>query len=207
MKIVKPYHIIETPINGEEIIRHIEKCARTCYKSEHKIGDFENSKIFVRNIIKKGHESTIEHFNITVRFLTSRGISHELVRHRIASFSQSSTRYCNFSDERFGNQIEVIESFFSETPIDKNLYHIWFNLCYEAEIAYFKMLEYTLPQIARSVLPNCLATEIVVTANLREWRHILELRTSNAAHPEMRALMFPLLNELMEKIPVIFDDI
>ena len=208
MKIVKPWHIIETPINGEEVIRHIEECARTCYKSEHKISDFENSKNLVRNVIKRGHESTIEHFNITVRFLTSRGVTHELVRHRIASFSESSTRYCNFSDERFGNQIEVIEPFYSDNQvIYTDLYNEWFNLCSEAELAYFKMLELSSPQIARSVLPNCLSAEIVVTANLREWRKIFQLRTAKDAHPEMRALMIPLLNELKEKIPVIFDDI
>lgn len=209
MKIVKPYHIIETPINGEEVIRHIEKCARTCYKSEHKIGDFENAKKLVANVIKRGHESTIEHFNITVRFLTNRGVTHELVRHRIASFSQESTRYCSYDNNNFGNQITVIEPFPENSEIiDEQAYIAWRESCLKAEESYMTMLKVGYPpQIARSVLPNCLATEIVVTANLREWRKIFQLRTVKDAHPEMRALMIPLLNELKGKIPVIFDDI
>ncbi len=216
MKIVQPWFKIETVIDGGAILRHIEKCARTCYKSEHNItDDIENTKKFVRNIIKRGHESTIEHFNITVRFLVDRGITHELVRHRLASFSQESTRYCSYDNDKFGNQISVIEPFINwpDKYVDtseeqKEIYAVWRNACEEAEQSYFELLKLGCPpQIARSVLPNSLASEIVVTANLREWRKIFSLRTTSGAHPQMRQIMVPLLKRLNDEIPVIFEDL
>lgn len=212
MKIVQPWFKIETEIDGEEILRHIERCTRTCYKSEHKItDDIENTKTFIRNIIKRGHESTIEHFNITIRFLVDRGITHELVRHRLASFSQESTRYCSYDNDKFGNQISVIEPFIDQkdTPEEqKEKYAIWKKACEEAEQSYFELIRLGCsPQIARSVLPNSLASEIVVTANLREWRKIFSLRTSSGAHPQMRQIMVPLLKRLNDEIPVIFEDL
>lgn len=216
MRIVQPWFKIETAIDGGEILRHIEKCARTCYKSEHRItDDIEITKKFVRGVINRGHESTIEHFNITVRFLTDRGVTHELVRHRIASFSQESTRYCSYDNDRFGNQISVIEPFVGwpdkyveSSESQREAYAIWRNACEEAERSYFKLINLgCAPQLARSVLPNSLAAEIVVTANLREWRKIFQLRTAPDAHAQMRQLMVPLLNKLNEEIPVIFEDI
>ena len=205
MKIINASYRIETPIDGAEILKRIEKAGRTCYKSEDRITD-ESATAFVRKLIERGHESVLEHASITVRFVCDRGISHEIVRHRIASFSQESTRYCNYSNDRFGSELTFIKPcFFKEA---KGAYCSWYNTMDFAECAYFDMLEDgCTPQEARSVLPNSIKTEVVMTANLREWRHFLKLRTAKAAHPQMRELTVPLLKELQERIPVVFDDI
>lgn len=205
MKIIKPYHEIMTPIDGVQILKHIENCGRICYKSEHKITE-DSYLTFARNIVKRGHEAVIEHCSVSVKFICDRGVSHEIVRHRMASYCQESTRYCNYSKDDFQGEITVIEPIFLEQYTDG--YSMWEEACQIAERAYFKMLDWGCsPQEARAVLPNSLKTEIVMTANLREWRHFLKLRTSKAAHPQIREIAIPLLNELKERIPVIFDDI
>ena len=209
MKIVKPSFIIEDNTDGEEILKKIEKSGRTCYKSEDKI-TADSSRDFIRTIITSGHESVIEHEKVTVRVICDRGISHEIVRHRIASYSQESTRYCNYTKDKFGNEITVIEPCFwkSGSEADKEKYDIWKNSIEAIEKEYFKLIELgASPQEARSILPNSLKTEIVMTMNLREWRHFFKLRTSNKAHPQMREITIPLLNEFKKCIPVIFDDI
>lgn len=205
MKIINASYKIETPIDGAEILKRIEKAGRTCYKSEDRITD-ESAGAFVRMLIERGHESVLEHESITVRFICDRGISHEIVRHRLASYSQESTRYCNYSGDRFGSELTFIKPcFFKEK---KGAYCSWYNSIDFAECAYFDMLDDgCTPQEARSVLPNSVKTEVVMTANLREWRHFLKLRTAKAAHPQMRELTVPLLKELQERIPVVFDDI
>lgn len=205
MKIINASYHIETSIDGAEILKRIEKAGRTCYKSEDRITE-ESAKVFVRMLIERGHESVLEHASITVRFVCDRGVSHEIVRHRIASFSQESTRYCNYSNDRFGSELTFIKPcFFKEK---KGAYCSWYNSIDFAECAYFDMLDDgCTPQEARSVLPSSIKTEVVMTANLREWRHFLKLRTSTAAHPQMRELTVPLLKELQERIPVVFDDI
>lgn len=205
MKIIEASYSIETPIDGAEILKRIEKAGRTCYKSEARITT-ESAENFVRTLIERGHESVLEHENITVRFICDRGISHEIVRHRLASFSQESTRYCNYSNDRFGSEVTFIKPCFLAER--KMTYWIWCNTMDLAERAYSDMLEDgCTPQEARSVLPNSTKTEIVMTANLREWRHFLKLRTAKAAHPQMRELTVPLLHELQKQIPVVFDDI
>jgi thymidylate synthase (FAD) len=215
MKLIKADFEIITPINGEEILKRIEQAGRTCYKSEDKITPNSAQK-FVKMLIDKGHESVLEHQSISVKFICDRGVSHEIVRHRLASFSQESTRYCNYSKKSCSvtfvlpNWIEF-EHFYkwSENSIDsESPEYAYFTSINYAEKAYLFLLEkgWT-PQQARSVLPNSLKTEIVVTANLREWRTIFKQRTSKAAHPQMRELMCPLLSELQSKIPVIFNDI
>ena len=205
MKIINASYRIETPIDGAEMLKRIEKAGRTCYKSEDRITE-ESAKVFVRMLIERGHESVLEHESITVRFVCDRGISHEIVRHRLASFSQESTRYCNYSNDRFGSELTFIKPcFFKEK---KGAYCSWYNSMDFAECAYFDMLDDgCTPQEARSVLPSSTKTEVVMTANLREWRHFLKLRTAKAAHPQMRELTVPLLHELQERIPVVFDDI
>ena len=205
MKIIEASYSIETPIDGAEILKRIEQAGRTCYKSEDRITE-ESAKAFVRKLIERGHESVLEHASITVRFVCDRGISHEIVRHRLASYSQESTRYCNYSGDRFGSELTFIKPcFFKEK---KGAYCSWYNSIDFAECAYFDMLDDgCTPQEARSVLPNSTKTEVVMTANLREWRHFLKLRTAKAAHPQMRELTVPLLKELQERIPVVFDDI
>lgn len=205
MKIIEPSYEIMTPLDGEAILKHIEKCGRVCYKSDDKITD-GSAEQFVRNIIKRGHESVLEHFGFTVKFITDRAIANEIVRHRIASFSQESTRYCNYSKRGFGREITVIEPSTWTEKLEEG--ELWFKCMKYAEEMYIQMLRSgATAQDARSILPNCLKTELVVTTNLREWRHILRLRTSRAAHPDMRKIMIPLHTELKERVPVIFDDI
>ena len=205
MKIINASYHIETPIDGAEMLKRIEKAGRTCYKSEDRITD-ESAEAFIRKLIERGHESVLEHESITVRFICDRGVSHEIVRHRIASFSQESTRYCNYSGDRFENQITFIKPCF--LPEVSVTYRLWKRAMFVAEKKYFGLLNWgCTPQEARSVLPNSTKTEVVMTANLREWRHFLKLRTAKAAHPQMRELTVPLLHELQERIPVVFDDI
>lgn len=201
-----------TPAAGRRMIRAIEKAARTCYKSEHLRGNKAtetstetSTEALLRQCIARGHESILEHEKVTVRFIVDRGVSHELVRHRIASFSQESTRYCNYGKSRFGGEIALAPMLDGLTSVQvRRRLKLWaeMEVVYLAEVA-----EGVKPQQARDNLPTCLKTEIVVTANLREWRHILRLRTSPAAHPQMRKLMLPLLALFKERIPVIFEDI
>lgn len=222
MKLIKPYYEILSDIDSDRILKAIELAGRTCYKSEDKI-TLDSAKEFVKKIIKSGHESVVEHQSLSIRFICDRGVSHELVRHRLASFSQESTRYCNYSKDKFDNQltfiipnwanIDLINLFGTKNSsinekLNKSAENIWCHSMNSAEFWYNQLinLDWT-PQQARSILPNSLKTEIVITANLREWRTIFKQRTSKAAHPQMRELMCPLLDELKEKLPVIFDDI
>lgn len=201
MKVIKPYYDILTKINGFDILRQIEKCGRVCYKSNDKINEI-SCYDFVRNIIKRGHESVLEHFSFSVKFVCDRGVSHEIVRHRLASYSQESTRYCNYSLDKFGNEITVVEPYF----FNENEKFVWYNSCLQSERSYFELLQLgCTPQEARSVLPTSLKTELIMTANLREWRHFLKLRTAKNAHPQIRELAIPLLKDLQERIPVLFD--
>jgi thymidylate synthase (FAD) len=205
MKILKPKFIIEDKINGQKILKNLERYARTCYKSEHKITK-NSAPQFIRNLIKMGHESVIEHEKVTVRVICDRAITHEVVRHRIGSYSQESTRYCNYSEKSSQGGIQVIKPFFFKK--DKKKYEIWKKAMTECEQAYNQLIELgATPQEARSVLPNSLKTEIVITYNLREWRHFFKLRTSQRAHPQMREIAISLLKEFKKRIPVIFDDI
>lgn len=217
MKIINEGYVIETELNGEAILKHIEKCGRTCYKSEQNITE-DSAKQMIKMLIKNGHESVLEHFSFSVRFINDRGVSHEEVRHRIASFSQESTRYCNYSSDKFDSgitYISIVNGIELDTKmkamssdIINDIFNEWYSACEDAERHYLKMIELgATPQIARSVLNNSTKTEIVITANLREWRTILKQRTAKAAHPQMRAVMIPLLKELKTLIPVVFDNI
>ena len=205
MKIISPSFDILTPLNGQKILEHIELCGRVCYKSEDKITD-TSAAGFVAGIIKRGHETVLEHFSITVKFVCDRGVSHELVRHRLASYCQESTRYCDYAKDGFGGEITFIKPFF--LTAGTYAFNCWRSVCSEIESAYFELLNAGCsPQEARSVLPNSLKTEVVMTANLREWRHFFKLRTAPAAHPQMREIAVPLLHQMQELIPVVFDDI
>ena len=205
MKIIEPYFIIESKINGEEILKLIEKTGRTAYKSEDKITEHSASK-FIKMLIEKGHFSVIEHYFVTVRIICDRGITHEIVRHRLASYTQESTRYCNYTKGKFGNELTVIKPVFWNENNDK--YLIWKETIIQIEKAYNKLIKLgATPQEARSILPNSLKTEIVMTMNLREWLHFFKLRTSDAAHPQMTEITKPLLKEFQGLIPVVFDNI
>ena len=202
MKIIKPYVEICDTIDGDAILKKIEKCGRVCYKSEGKVYDGSAEK-FVKNVIKRGHESVLEHVSITLKFVVDRAVSHEIVRHRLASYSQESTRDCNYIKEDFGSEITFILPYFFEGSVT---YDVWARAMQRCEDAYFDLLNIgAKPEEARSVLPHSLKTEVVMTMNLRELRNFLRLRTADAAHPQMREVARPLLGTLKELIPVVFD--
>ena len=209
MKIINASYEILTPISegGIEELKHIEKIARVCYRSENLISeDGTSAKKLVTNLIKAGHEAMLEHSSLAVKFIVDRGVSHELVRHRIASFAQESTRYCNYSNGKFGNELTFIKPLFWDE--DDEFYPAWLDSMNVAERNYKYLISIgAKPQEARSILPNSLKTEIVITANYREWRAFFKLRTAPAAHPSMREVTIPLLKDLKNKIPIIFDDI
>lgn len=234
MILVKPSFEILTGIEEGKVLRRIERAGRTCYKSDDKITE-DSAEKFVARIIASGHHSVLEHENISVRIICDRGVTHEIVRHRLVAYSQESTRYCNYAKE---NEICVVEPFFFDPfeprmpvqvpvmnamyeagkeiesewtimTIQMNSFDVWFLTCLWTQWGYMTLINKfdRTPQQARSVLPNSLKTEIVMTANIREWRHILRLRTSKAAHSQMREIMIPLLEEFKRLIPVLFDDI
>lgn len=201
--------MITSDIDGDSIFKEIEKIGRTAYKSEDKITN-NSSRKFVHNLIEKGHLSVIEHVNITVRVVCDRGVTHEIVRHRLASYCQESTRYCDYSKGQFSGELTVIDPiFWDKTKSDDfKKYKIWKKAIEYAEKSYIELIHSgASPQEARSVLPNSLKTEIVITMNLREWRHFFSLRTSELAHPQMQELARPLLKKFQDLIPIIFDDI
>jgi thymidylate synthase (FAD) len=201
MRIVEPsFEILNAP-KREEVLRHLELCGRVCYKSEDKMTE-ESASRFVKFLIERGHESPIEHISISVRIICDRGVSHEWVRHRIASYSQESTRYCNYNSEKFGGGIAFIRPYFAE---NERLFEIWKAEMESAEKAYMDMLANgAKPEDARSVLPNSLKTEFICTMNLREWRHFFALRCAKAAHPAMREIAVPLQEAFREMLPELF---
>ena len=205
MKIIEQYHeILSVP---ENLMQTVELAGRTCYKSESNITP-ESAGKFVSMLIGHGHHAMIEFGSIIVKFVTNRGVTHELVRHRLCSFAQESTRYVNYG----GDDIEFILPDWASKPCDAENGHgpmkIWRSSMLAAENAYKELLKKGWrPEQAREVLPNSLKTEIVVQANIREWRHIFKLRAAPQAHPQIKALMKPLLSELREKLPVVFDDL
>lgn len=215
MKLIKPSYEIKSHLDS--ILQIVEAAGRCCYKSEAKIGP-ETSGPFCKMLIDRGHESVIEHASITVKFTVDRGVSHELVRHRLCSFSQESTRYCDYAPS--GKAAGITFVIPPWVNIEEGEYNgdrytgvnkigfaecQWFAAMANAEAWYNHLREAGWrPEQARSVLPNSLKTEIVVTANLREWRHIQALRTAPAAHPQMREMMVPLFQELHAAFPVVF---
>ena len=208
MQAIKAYTQIFKDFEGQKVLQKLELVGRTCYKSEDKITEDSAAK-FVAGLIKRGHEAMLEHVSITVKFVTDRGISHEIVRHRLASYAQESTRYCNYSQDKFGHELTFIIPDFLEYGSEG--FKLWKDEMKQVEKTYFAMLEagHT-PQEARSVLPNSLKTELVMTANLREWRAFFKLRAANStgvAHPQMLEITRPLLDDLKAMIPVVFDDI
>lgn len=209
MIVIKPYIVIESEVNGEEALKQIEKVGRVCYKSENNITEGSAAK-FVASLIKNGHEAMIEHYSITVKVVCDRGVTHEIVRHRVASYAQESTRYCNYSKDKFSNQITFIEPCFWDvnTEDGRKKYEIWKSVMEFTEKKYMELIENgATPQEARSILPNSLKTEIIMTMNFREWRHFFRLRCAPDAHPQMREVALMLLSKFKELIPVVFDDI
>lgn len=202
MKLIQQSWSFEQQPDGPAILRQLERAGRTCYKSEDKITD-DSAAAFCRSLIKNGHHSVLEHASVSVRIITNRGVSHEIVRHRLASYSQESTRYCNYASD----SILFIEP-------------VWYPICtslqksqLEAFLLHTANMYKELissgwsPQQAREVLPNALKTELVMTCNIREWRHFFTLRCSKAAHPQMRALALDMLYGFVAAMPVLFNDV
>lgn len=219
MNVIKPTYEILTKFSdgGIEELKFIEKIARVCYKSENYVSeDGGSAKGIIKNLIKNGHTAMLEHLDFAVKFTVDRGVSHEIVRHRIASFAQESTRYCNYTSDKFDNQIMVIDistgfNYDLSNPNDLKKYETWIEAMANAEKSYFEMIDLgARPEEARSVLPTSLKTEIVVTMNLREWRHFFNLRavgTTGKPHPQIKEVSEKLLAEIKTKLPVFFDDI
>lgn len=205
MVIVESSWEVYWPVPGEEMLRTIEKYGRTAYKSERLIDD-DSAEKFVRMLLQRGHESVLEHMSVSARVVCDRGVSHEIVRHRIASYTQESTRYCDYSKSEGEGKGQVV----FVKPVfdwDKAMWTAWTAAMERAEQAYGNMRKLgAKPQEARSVLPNSLKTEIVMTMNLREWRHFFRLRAAPPAHPDMQRIAYGLLAEFRKHVAVIFDE-
>lgn len=216
MKVIEPYVEVDWVESGADMLKRIERYGRTAYRSEDKITE-DSAARFVKMIIVHGHLSVLEHVSVSVRVICDRGVSHEIVRHRIASYTQESTRYCNYAKGKFGGELTfVLPSFLYEgaeaalhTPPGSStgtLYEQWREAMLDVERTYLCMIALgATPQEARSVCPNSLKTEIVMTMNLREWLHFFSLRTSSAAHPDMKITANQILSEFQGHIPVIFE--
>ena len=204
--IQQSYEILTDLSDSTKILKDIERVGRVCYKSESNITQDSYIK-FCKMLRDRGHEAMIEHSQLSVKFIVNRAIANEIVRHRLFSFAQASTRYINYSKDKFGNEIKVIEPE-ELLPSNSSVYQFWYNSCKNAEDAYMALLyDNVKPEIARDVLPLSTATEIVVTGNIGEWRHFFSLRCDTKAHPQLVSISRKLLNDLKSKIPVLFDDI
>lgn len=205
MKIIEPNVDIITPLDGDSILSFIENCGRTCYRSEDNITE-DSAKTMIKMLIKNGHESVLEHFSITIKATMDIGAYKDLTRHRHASFSIESTRYCNYFKSKFDRELTFIK------PCNMNehskLYREWLNLMKSIENTY-RVMAYAKakPDQLRMILPHSTAAQVCMTANLREWRHILKLRTAKAAHPSVRQIMLKVLEKFKTNIPIVFDDI
>lgn len=218
MKIIDPMIEVEN-YNGIKIMKNIERACRTCYCSEGNITD-DSYKNLLKNCINRGHESVLEHEKITIRMICDIGVYKDLTRHRFGSFSIESTRYCAYSKDKFNNEIKFIKPLFfndknpdeliDQDEIKNSLRTKYWKECMEnIECAYLQMsrIEGTVPDQLRMILPHSTASQVTMTANIREWKHILELRASSHAHPAIQQLLIPLLLKFKEDMPEIFDDV
>lgn len=205
----------------ERLAEYVELCGRQCYQSTHKIEPGSSIK-FIKNLISSGHHSVLEHANISAKIVTNRGVTHELVRHRLAAISQESTRYCNYSGDRFGNELSfIIPVWISDEEVSRhfpdeqyddgymnNPVYVWVNQIQSCEDEYLRLLQLGwTPEKAREILPNSLKTTIVMTMNLRMWRHVMAQRLDKKCHPEMRHTMSLIGREFLDKLPLFFEDI
>ena len=221
MIIVEPsVEILTSQEELNQILKKIEVTARTCYKSEHciKVGSAEK---LVSNLIAAGHDAMLEHASISARFICDRGVSHELVRHRMASYAQESTRYCNYTQGKFNGELTFVKPHWIKKSVDKLMddfaegeliddpSYVFLSDCMDSERNYYELVEINglMPQDARGCLNHWVKTEVVMTANIREWRHFFKLRCDRAAHPDMRRLALMALKKFKEAVPVVFDDI
>lgn len=203
MKIIDPMIEVEN-YDGIKIMKNIERACRTCYRSEGNITD-DSYKNLLKNCINRGHESVLEHEKITVRMTCDIGVYKDLTRHRFGSFSIESTRYCNYGKDKFDNEIKFIDPCNMD---EKELFNEWYSACTEIEQRYLKMAELgATPDQMRMILPHSTASQVTMTANIREWKHILELRANSHAHPAIQQLLIPLLLKFKKDMPEIFDDV
>ena len=203
MRLVEPWIKVEN-FDGVKIMKRIERACRTCYRSEDKISE-ESYKNLLTNCLNRGHESVLEHEKITVRIYSDIGTYKDLTRHRFASFSVESTRYCSYNKDKYGNEIAVVNPVYIE---DKEVFETWKKAIEDMEKAYMKMKELgASTDMCREILPHSTAAEYTMTANIREWKHILELRPTNHVHPAIRQVLIPLLLLFKEQMPEIFGDI
>lgn len=203
MNLVEPWVKVEK-FDGKQIMKRIERACRTCYRSEGKITE-DSYKNLIKNCLTRGHESVLEHEKITVRIYNDIGSYKDLTRHRFASFSVESTRYCSYDKDKYGNQISVINPVYIE---DKEIYETWKKTIEEMEKGYMRMKELgATTDMCRNLLPHSTAAEYTMTANIREWKHIFSLRANNHVHPAIRQVMIPLLKYFKEQMPEIFDEV
>lgn len=203
MRVVEPWIKVEK-FDGVQIMKRIERACRTCYRSEGSITE-DSYKKLLKNCITRGHESVLEHEKITVRIYNDVGSYKDLTRHRFASFSVESTRYCSYDKDKYGNEISFMNPIYIE---NKEIYETWKKNMQEIENAYLKMKELgATTDECRLILPHSTAAEYTMTANIREWKHIFELRANNHVHPSIRQVMIPLLKYFKEQMPDIFADI
>lgn len=204
MKIIEPTMQVEK-VDYKQIMKNLERACRTCYRSEGKITE-ESYKTLLKNCINRGHESILEHEKVTIRMVCDIGVYKDLTRHRIASFSIESTRYCNYGKDKFDNEIKFIKPVNMEEGTE--LYNRWYSTCKTIEENYIEMskLEAT-PDQLRMLLPHSTAAEVTMTANIREWKHIFSLRCTKHTHPAVEQLMIPLLLKFKKEMPEIFDNI
>ena len=203
MRIVEPWIKVEK-IDGKKIMKRIERACRTCYRSEGKITE-DSYKNLINNCITRGHESVLEHEKVTVRIYNDIGSYKDLTRHRFASFSVESTRYCSYDKDKYGNEIAFINPVYIE---NKEMYEIWKKAMQEIENSYIEMKKLgATTDMCREILPHSTAAEYTMTANIREWKHILSLRTTKHVHPSIRQVLIPLLKYFKEEMPEIFGDV
>lgn len=203
MKIIKPLIEVED-YDGIKIMKNIERACRTCYRSEGMITD-DSYKRLLTNCLNRGHESVLEHEKITVRMTCDIGVYKDLTRHRFGSFSIESTRYCNYGKDKFDNEIKFIDPCNMDK---KELFNEWYSACTEIEQRYLKMAELgATPDQMRMILPHSTAAQVTMTCNIREWRHILDLRTKKMTHPAIRQILIPLLLKFKKDMPELFSDI
>lgn len=203
MKIVEPWIKVER-IDGKKIMKKIERACRTCYRSEGNISE-DSYKNLLKNCITKGHESVLEHEKVTVRIYSDIGSYKDLTRHRFGSFSIESTRYCSYDKDKYGNEIKFMNPIYIE---NEEMYNIWKETMENIEKGYIKMRQLgATVDMCRELLPHSTAAEYTMTANIREWKHILSLRTTNHVHPSIRQVLIPLLKYFKEEMPEIFDEI
>lgn len=207
MKIIDPFFEYIAAPTREDAYRVIAAAMRNCYRAELNAMPATDEQM-VEKAIKKHHLSILEFAEVSINITCDRGVTHELVRHRLCSYAQESTRYCNYSGEKFGRELTFIRPSWAHGEYDLRKYSAWVDAMKDAEAHYMDMLDFgSSPQEARAVLPNSLATKIAIKANLREWIHIFKLRCDKPAHPDMRQVMWQILNSMLDKYPVVFQGV